>query len=186
MIEQTFLTNQFLIAMPALADPHFVRTVTYICEHSAAGALGIVINRPLDLDSSELLSNLGIQFVPGSAAQPVFAGGPVHQEQGFVLHRPAGGWGSSLAITDEIGITTSRDILEALGRGEAPADMLIALGYAGWGPGQLERELGDNAWLCGPADPAVMFRLPAEQRWAAAAALLGIDLTLLSAEAGHG
>ncbi len=185
MLEPTCFTNHFLIAMPALADPNFFKTVTYICEHNANGALGIVINRPLELSLADLYSNLGLDAPLGSAERPIYQGGPVHPEQGFVLHRPSGSWLSTLTITAEIGVTTSRDILEAIARGEGPRDALVALGYAGWGPGQLEREMGENAWLAAPVDPEIIFNLAAERRWDAAAKLLGVDLALLSPDAGH-
>jgi putative transcriptional regulator len=186
MIEPTYLSNRFLIAMPTLADPNFFQTVTYIGEHNANGALGIVINRPLQLTVGELLEHLQIPVSrPDIAAQPIYAGGPVQPEQGFVVHTPVGQWGATLQVTTSIGITTSRDILYALSRGEGLAQALVALGYAGWGPGQLERELAENTWLCTPIDPVILFQTPSEQRWSAAAALLGIDLNLLSGDAGH-
>lgn len=186
MSEQTYLTNQFLIAMPALADPNFFHTVTYICEHNAAGALGIIINRPLNITLGELLQHLKTPL-PDSATgtMPVYSGGPVQQEQGFVIHSPVGDWDSTLRVTESIGVTTSRDVLQGLAEGRGPERLLIALGYAGWGPGQLEREMAENAWLSGPADADILFRTPYEQRWAAAAALLGVDLSLLSGDAGH-
>jgi len=186
MSEATYLTNQFLIAMPNLADPNFFHTVTYISEHNASGALGIVINRPLTLTLGELLEHLQIPVaIPDITAMPVYSGGPVQPEQGFVVHSPVGHWGATLKVTDTIGITTSRDILEDLAHGRGPSQILIALGYAGWGPGQLEREMVENAWLSSPADPAILFHTPILQRWAAAAALLGVDLNLLSGDAGH-
>jgi putative transcriptional regulator len=186
MNESTYLTNQFLIAMPGLMDPNFYQTVTYISEHTEAGALGIVINRPLNLTLGELLEHLRISpNRPEITSMPVYYGGPVQPEQGFVIHMPLGEWGSTLRVTDTIGITTSLDILQALARGEGPDKTLVALGYAGWGQGQLEREIAENAWLSGPIDPVIMFQTPSEKRWSAAAALLGIDLNLLSAEAGH-
>ncbi|HXH03759.1 MAG TPA: YqgE/AlgH family protein [Candidatus Competibacteraceae bacterium] len=186
MIEPTYLTNQFLIAMPGLADPNFAQTVTYICEHDANGALGIVINRPLELTLGELLEHLGMTPIPAAAQQlPVHYGGPVQPEQGFVLHSPVGHWDATLRLTDKLGITTSKDILQAVAESRGPAHLLVALGYAGWGPGQLERELAENTWLSGPADPDIVFHTPWQQRWAAAAALLGVDLRLLSGDAGH-
>lgn len=186
MTEPTYLSNQFLIAMPALADPNFFQTVTYISEHNANGALGLVINRPLDLSLGQLLEHLQIATERFDlATRPVYLGGPVQPEQGFVLHSPVGRWGATLRVTEQIGITTSRDILQALARGEGPERILVTLGYAGWGPGQLEQELADNAWLFGPADLEILFQTPNDQRWRAAAALMGIDLTLLSAHAGH-
>ncbi|HRE56121.1 MAG TPA: YqgE/AlgH family protein [Candidatus Competibacter sp.] len=186
MIETTYLTNQFLIAMPALADPNFFQTVTYISEHNASGALGLIINRPLGLSLGQLLEHLQIRTDRSDlAALPVYQGGPVQPEQGFVIHSPIGQWGATLHVTEQIGITTSRDILQAVARGEGPERWLLTLGYAGWGPGQLERELAENAWLSTPADPDILFYKPSEQRWAAAAALLGVDLNLLSSNAGH-
>ena len=180
------LTNQFLIAMPGLRDPNFARTVTYICEHSEKGAMGIVVNRPLELSLGDVLEHMKITDpAPGIGDQPVYLGGPVDNERGFVLHTKTAPWSSTLKVTNGIYITTSRDILEAMARGEGPERTLVALGYAGWAGGQLESELQDNAWLSGPSDIRILFELPAEERWAAAARLLGVDLTLLSAEAGH-
>ena len=186
-LETTYLANQFLIAMPSLADPNFARTVTYICEHDANGALGIIINRPLDLTLGQLLDHLEIE---GATAEPVrasavFSGGPVQPEQGFVLHTPPGAWEASLAITDTLSLTTSRDVLVGMADAKGPRRWLVALGYAGWGPGQLEQEMAENAWLSGPADPHVLFDLPIERRWEAAAALLGVDMRLISGDAGH-
>jgi putative transcriptional regulator len=180
------LTNQFLIAMPGLRDPNFARTVTYICEHSDKGAMGIVVNRPLDLSLADVMSHMQIADTPAEIGrQPVYLGGPVDSERGFVLHSGAPSWSSTLRVTDAICVTTSRDILEAMARGAGPERTLVALGYAGWAGGQLEHELQDNAWLSGPADARILFEVPAEERWVAAARLLGIDLNLISTEAGH-
>lgn len=187
MAETMYLNNQFLIAMPSLNDPNFAQTVTYICSHDANGALGIVINRPLELSLQELLEHLQLP-VPvhtEQVQQPVFAGGPVQPQQGFVLHSPIGRWEATLPITDQLGLTTSSDILRHLDDPDRPERLLVALGYAGWGAGQLEQEMVDNAWLSGPADPAILFDLPVTERWSAAAALLGIDLRLISHHAGH-
>lgn len=185
MLEPSYLSHQFLIAMPALADPNFARTVTYLCEHGPQGALGLIVNRPLDLTTADLLENLGIEAPPGTGALPVYFGGPVHPEQGFVLHRPLGRWQSTLATGDGLAITTSRDILEAMARGQGPAEALIALGYAGWGSGQLEQELATNAWLSLPATVVELFDVPLEQRAQAAASRLGINLDLLSSSFGN-
>lgn len=180
------LTNHFLIAMLALADPNFSRTVTFVCEHNEDGALGIVINRPTELRLAELLDHLEIDEIAAQVAErPVFLGGPVQRERGFVLHPPGGDWDSSLQISEEIALTTSRDVLAAIARVEGPQEYLIALGYAGWGPGQLEAELAENAWLSGPADARVIFDRPSSERWQAAASLLGVDLALLASGAGH-
>lgn len=180
------LTNQFLIAMPNLADPNFYRTVTYLCAHNEEGAMGLVINRPLDIKLGEVLGHMSIEsHDPRVADLPVFQGGPVQRERGFVLHQPAGAWDSVLQVTEQIGVATSRDILSAVAEGSGPDRTLIALGYAGWGAGQLEQEVLENAWLSGPADTEIIFNLPYEARWEAAARHLGVDVDRLSGEAGH-
>ncbi|MGD8614743.1 MAG: YqgE/AlgH family protein [Gammaproteobacteria bacterium] len=186
MSQSDYLTNQFLIAMPGLEDPNFFHSVTYICEHNEEGALGLVINRPLDMQLAEILRHVHLEHAAPEAQQiPVHLGGPVQQDRGFVLHEPLGDWDATLKVTDRIGITSSVDILEAIAANQGPERTLIALGYAGWGAGQLEREIAENAWLSGPADPEILFTTPDEQRWRAAAASLGVDLDLLSGEAGH-
>ena len=185
MADSDFLTNHFLIAMPGLADPNFFHTVTYICEHDADGAMGIVINRPLDLRLGDILTHMDITAIPEAAELPVFQGGPVQTERGFVLHEPLGDWDATLQVSEDIGVTASQDVLASIAAGGGPRRSLIALGYAGWGAGQLEREMADNAWLSGPATAEVLFDTPVEKRWAAAAALLGVDVNLLSGDAGH-
>jgi putative transcriptional regulator len=182
----TSLTDHFLIAMPGLRDPNFSRTVTYICEHTDQGAMGIVINRPMEIRLGEVLSQLDIDSDdPRILGATVYLGGPVQPDRGFVLHTAGERFDSTLAITPDLSMTTSRDVLEAIAAGRGPDQSLIALGYAGWAPGQLEDEMGANAWLSGPADSDILFRLPDETRWLAAAQLLGVDLNLLSGEAGH-
>ena len=185
MSEDT-LTNHLLIAMPSLADPNFAHTVTLICEHSDKGALGIVLNKPLPMKLLDVLTQM--KLAPSSeqiAAQPVLRGGPVHTDRGFVLHRPGGIWDHTHKVSDSIQVTTSRDILAAMARGDAPTDAFIALGYAGWESGQLEKELRDNAWFSMPVDPHVVFELPFEDRWMGAWRVLGIDVERLSPVAGH-
>ncbi|MGH8596349.1 MAG: YqgE/AlgH family protein [Gammaproteobacteria bacterium] len=180
------LTNQFLIAMPSLEDPNFARTVTYVCAHNEEGAMGIVINRPLDIELGEVLAQMQLESVdPAINARQVFQGGPVHRDRGFIIHRPAIDWGSTIRVTDQIAISTSREILAAISQGGGPTDVLVALGYAGWGAGQLEREMAQNAWLSSPANLDIMFNAPPERRWERAAAELGIDLNLLSTDVGH-
>jgi putative transcriptional regulator len=181
------LRDHFLIAMPAMGDPHFNHSVIYICEHSPEGAMGIVINLPLNINLGDVLQNMSIDSPDDKVSQtPVLAGGPIQQERGFVLHRTTGEkWESSLALTNNISITTSKDILMAIANRKGPRDVIIALGYAGWESGQLEKEIAQNAWLCGPADPQVLFDMPAENRWRAAGALLGVDMDCLSHEVGH-
>lgn len=186
MSDVTYLTGHLLIAMPAMIDPNFVRTVTYICEHNEDGALGIVINRPLQLDLGEIFQQLALETTDsGLVKQPVMRGGPVQIERGFILHEPSQDWDSTVAVTDTVHLTTSQDILVAMARGHGPKRALMALGYAGWGAGQLETEIVANAWLSVPATPAIVFDTPFEARWAAAARLLGIDLATISPNAGH-
>jgi len=180
------LTNHFLIAMPGLDDLNFHHTVTYVCEHNDQGAMGIVLNRPTDLHLKDILEELDIEESEQQAAgQTIYLGGPVQTDRGFVLHTTDTEWDSTLQVTDEIAVTTSRDILEAIAAGKGPRESLIALGYAGWGEGQLESELGDNTWLSGPVDKAIMFSVPSEQRWQAAADILGVDLNLIAGNPGH-
>lgn len=186
MDAQQSLTNHFLIAMPGLEDPNFSRTVTYICEHSEQGSMGIVVNRPMELQLSEMLDQLNIEVTDSkSGAQKIYLGGPVQTDRGFVLHSGTQLWDSTLQITPGVSVTTSKDILEAMAEGRGPENTLVALGYAGWAGGQLETEMSANSWLSGPADDQILFNLPAEQRWKAAARLLGVDLDLLSGQAGH-
>jgi putative transcriptional regulator len=186
MKEDTSLTWNLLIAMPTLADPNFSRTVTLICEHSSEGAMGIVINRPTQIKMRDILEQLQIDASHSVHANtPVYAGGPVQNSRGFVLHEPLGNWEATLAVTDTLGVSTSRDILEALANNQGPDRYLIALGYAGWGAGQLEAEITANSWLNAPANREILFTLAPENRWHAAAKLTGVDLALLSSEAGH-
>jgi putative transcriptional regulator len=183
---ETNLTNHFLIAMPRLEDPNFFHTVTYICEHTTDGAMGIVINRPMDLHLADIFDQLEIQISANDVAeQPVYIGGPVQSDRGFVLHESTTKWASTLQVTAEISVTTSLDILEAIATGKGPRHNLVALGYAGWGAGQLESELAQNAWLSGPAKSEIIFNRASEERWQAAADLLGVDLNLLSGDTGH-
>ncbi len=180
------LTHHFLIAMPNMADPHFSKTLTYICEHNEQGALGLVVNRPLDMMLSRLLEQVSIPITSEQfAAVPVHFGGPVQTDRGFVLHEPVGEWQSTLTISSDIGLTTSKDILQAMAQGDGPRQTLVALGYAGWAPGQIEHELAQNAWLTVAAQHDVIFNLPAEQRLLAAMELLGVDFATLSENAGH-
>ena len=186
MTDATSLANHFLIAMPQLEDPNFFHSVTYICEHNDDGAMGIVINRPLEIGLAEVLDQINISGNDNAIEdQIIYMGGPVQPERGFVLHSPSGQWDSSLPIADDICITTSRDILTAIANGQGPTHYVIALGYAGWGKGQLEQEISQNTWLSGPAEQSILFDMPYEKRWEAAASLLGIDVNLISGEAGH-
>jgi putative transcriptional regulator len=180
------LIHHFLIAMPNMVDPYFARTLTFICEHSEQGALGIVVNRPIDMTLAALFDRLNLPLTSQSrGGEPVYFGGPVQTDRGFVLHQPVGEWQSTLSVRDTLGLTTSKDILEAVGQGSGPRKMLITLGYSGWASGQLENEIKQNAWLTVEAKDAIIFDTPAEERLPAAMQLLGIDFASLSEEAGH-
>ena len=180
------LTHHFLIAMPNMADPYFSKSLTYICEHNEQGALGIVVNRAIDLTLSSLLDQLDIPADnPEIGDTQVHFGGPVQMDRGFVLHQPLGQWQSTLEVGDAIGLTTSKDILQALAQGTGPDRFFITLGYAGWAPGQLEHEISLNAWLTVAADISLIFDLPLELRFDAAMQLLGVNPLNLSDDAGH-
>ncbi|QWA11990.1 YqgE/AlgH family protein [Sodalis ligni] len=184
------LQHHFLIAMPSLQDPLFKRSVIYICEHNDEGAMGLIINKPVEQFTVEsVLLKLKIMPVERDPAirldKPVFAGGPLADDRGFILHTPKEGFGSSIAISEETMITTSKDVLETLGTAQQPQDVLVALGYAGWEKGQLEDELLENAWLTIPADSEILFRTPIASRWRDAARKLGIDMHNIANEAGH-
>jgi len=188
MIEETDnLTNHFLIAMPGLTDPFFAKTVTFLCQQSREGALGIIINRPSELTLSDIMQQMNIDLGTAEIGNmPIYFGGPVQPERGFVLHEPFGQWDSTLQVSKGISLTTSRDILEAISLGKGPRKALVALGYAGWGQGQLEREIVENAWLSAPADQSILFDVDSAHRWKAAAELMGINIALLPSQAGHG
>lgn len=184
------LTNQFLIAMPGMADDTFAGAVIYLCEHTERGALGLVINKPIDIKLKRLFEKVELELDREDLADaPVFFGGPVQTERGFVLHDRLGEEGahynSTLSIPGGLEMTTSKDVLEALAHGAGPKRVLITLGYAGWGAGQLEDELSRNGWLNVNADPGIIFDTPVEQRYERALSLLGIDRGMLSQEAGH-
>ncbi len=180
------LTNHFLIAMPAMTDPFFAKSLTYVCEHNDEGAMGIVVNRPISLTLSELFAQINMPLNQTELEDmAVHFGGPVQTDRGFVLHDTGEEWQSTLQVNDKVSLTTSKDILQAVGEGKGPKHLLITLGYAGWSEGQLEQEIADNAWLSVPATEHILFDLPAEERLAAAMALLGVDYATLSEEAGH-
>ncbi|QDQ26892.1 YqgE/AlgH family protein [Chitinimonas arctica] len=180
------LTRQFLIAMPAMADPIFAKSLVFVCDHNEQGAMGVIVNRPLGMDMRTLFQQIDIELQREDVAgQEVYFGGPVQTDRGFVLHQPLGNWQSTMSIEDELGLTTSKDVLLAVGSGDGPERLFISLGYSGWEAGQLENELGQNAWLTVDADIEVVFALPPEQRYEAALKLLGIDMAMLSDTAGH-
>lgn len=180
------LTDHFLIAMPAMEDHHFSKTLVYVAEHNDQGALGIIVNRPIDMSLATLLEKIDVPCVSGIPLNlPVLFGGPVQTDRGFVLHRPVGEWQSTLTVSREIGLTTSRDVLQSVAREGRPHEIIVTLGYSGWGAGQLEYELSQNAWLTVPADPRILFELPYEERLPSAMEILGIDFAKLAGQAGH-
>lgn len=183
----SYLNNQFIIAMPGLIEPIFHHTVTYLCQHTKEGALGIVINRPAEMKLSEIFKQMDITVSALEAAEtPVFSGGPVQQDRGFVVHSACGSWDMTLSVSEDISLTTSRDVIEAIAVGKGPQKYLIALGYAGWSEGQLEKEILSNSWLNTPCAKQILFETPVSQRWNAAASQIGIDINLLTTPAGHG
>jgi putative transcriptional regulator len=185
-MDSACLSHHFLMAMPALADPFFERSLIYLCDHSPEGAMGLIVNRPLGLTYSELFSQVELPLHdPALGFRHVHFGGPVQTDRGFVLHRPEGKWQASLAVGNGISLTSSRDVLAAIGETGEPKDALVALGYAGWGAGQLEAEIAANSWLSVEADPEILFAVPPEDRLPAAFAKLGFDITQLSSIAGH-
>ena len=185
MSDFSSLRGHFLIAMPHMQDPMFAQSVSYICEHDEEGAMGVIINKTLDFDLPSLFSHLDIDG-SNPAQGLVYGGGPVARERGFILHRQRDDehWASTVMIGEGICLTSSVDILEAMAEGGGPEEVIVALGYAGWGPGQLDAEILRNDWLSCPADLDIMFATPAEQRLKAAAASLGVDLSLLTAHSG--
>lgn len=185
-MQQTDLTNQFLISMPSLKDPNFEKTVTYVCVHNEEGAMGIIINKPLDIGLGEIFVQMDISVENSEAnSKKVYQGGPVHIDHGFILHQGNKEWNSSIIVSPELCVTTSKDILEAIAEGKGPDEALVALGYAGWSAGQLEQELMDNAWLTGPADADIIFNSNSDQCWESAANHIGVDIDKLSADIDH-
>ncbi|MBS1197506.1 MAG: hypothetical protein H6R18_1291 [Proteobacteria bacterium] len=181
------LTDNFLIAMPTMNDPYFSGALIYICQHTPEGAMGVIVNRPIDMNLGALFEKVELPLERAELVdRPVYFGGPVQLDRGFVLHRPLGEWQSTLPVSgSEIGLTSSRDVLTALGTSGEPREALVTLGYSGWGAGQLEAEIGQNSWLSVPASPAILFDMPAEVRLSAAMQNLGISYSQLSEVAGH-
>ena len=181
-----FLVNHFLIAVPTMDDPHFARGVTLLCEHNEHGAMGLLVNRVSDYRLGEVLEQMELSTDLAAIADgTVLVGGPVLPDRGFVLHDGGDEWPSTLRVAPGLAVTTSREILEAMARGVGPRNHLVTLGYASWEAGQLEQELVDNAWLTVPADQAILFATPIEQRWQAAAKRLGVDLGQFAGYVGH-
>ena len=180
-------THHCLIAMPDMEDSRFSETVTYIVKHDDEGAVGLVVNKPLELTLDQLLTEVGLPLLAPltDPETPVLFGGPVSSEAGFVLHRDKGVWNSSLEVEGGLCVTSSRDILDAISQGKGPKDFLVVLGYAGWAAGQLEKEMAENSWLTCPADENILFDMPYELRWQAAAQKIGVNLSLLTGQIGH-
>ncbi|MFC1815050.1 YqgE/AlgH family protein [Thermodesulfobacteriota bacterium] len=180
------LKGQFLMAMPGLGDPNFFQTVTFICEHTQVGAVGIIVNRVhSSLTAKNIFEELTIEYILSAASISIHFGGPVHMDEIFVLHGPPFDWEGCLVITPSVAMSNTIDILEALAMGRGPKSFIITLGCAGWGPGQLEDEIKKNAWLTGAVSEEIVFDIPIETRWEVAVKKMGIDPTLLSNTAGH-
>ncbi|MGD8112823.1 YqgE/AlgH family protein [Vibrio sp. NTOU-M3] len=184
------LTNHFLVAMPGMKDPYFKHSVIYVCEHNDEGAMGLMINAPIDITIGKMLEQVDVdpvhpQLNTHSLEKPVLNGGPVSEDRGFILHQPKDRYESSIQMTEQISVTTSKDILTVLGTEAEPNHYLVALGYSGWEAGQLESELAENSWLTIEADPDVIFNTPIAQRWQKAVQMLGIDVAQLSSDIGH-
>lgn len=180
------LKGQLLIAMPGLMDGCFNHSVVYICEHSSEGAMGLIVNRPLEIPLRQIFDQLDLPCPEAISTQPLLSGGPVQQQRGFILHRRTDEkWSSTVSVNDQVSLTVSRDIIESIATNKGPSDSLIILGYAGWSAGQLEQELLDNAWLTTPTDTEFLFETPFDNRASVAAARIGINLEQLSNSAGH-
>lgn len=187
MTDISYLGGHFLIAMPNLQDPEFFRSVTYVCEHDAEGAFGVIINHELDVNIADIFEELELECLENNPHRDrkILTGGPVDIERGLVLHKPVGSWQSTLGQNKELGITSSLDILTAIGKNQGPEKFIMILGYAGWDAGQLEQEMAANVWLSRPADDGIIFDTPVSQRWETAAKTMGVDMQWLSNDIGH-
>lgn len=185
--EISVLQDHFLIAMPSLDDYNFHQAVIYVCAHNEEGTMGIVVNRPIiDINLGEVLVQMNIQTGINKINKlPVYLGGPVQPERGFIIHQPNDVWQSTLITSNDIGVTSSQDILQAMASGEGPEDAIVILGYSGWGAGQLELEIAANYWLTVPADPRILFETPYDQRWEKSLAMIGVEPDSLSNDIGH-
>jgi putative transcriptional regulator len=185
-VSQAGFTNHLLLALPSVTDADFAHSVTLICEHSDRGALGLMLNKPLPMSLAEVFSQMKLTaHDPQIGGQPVLCGGPLRTDRGFVLHRPGGEWDSTHKVSELIQVTTSRDVLAAMASGSGPTDAYVALGFARWDPGQLEREIRENAWLPVPATEQILFQLPFAERWQVCWRLLGVDVERLSLSTGN-
>jgi len=186
MNKKQYLTNNFLIAMPGMEGDDFSKSVTFLCQHDEDGALGLLVNKPHTMTMGDIFKQLAVTPVRPEVSQiPLFKGGPVQPERGFVLHTPVGNWDSTMQINEELALTSSKDILEAIAQDKGPEKWLVALGYAGWAAGQLEEEILRNSWLHDVAETGIIFDEPLAQRWELAAHRIGVDISLMSTEAGH-
>lgn len=179
------LQNHFLIAMPRMEDPNFNASITYLCQHNEEGAMGIILNRPSNIRLGDIFEQLDFDSNSKNSENDVFQGGPVQLERGFVLHNDSVDWDSTFSITQDMRLTTSKDILDALAQDQGPKQFFIALGYAGWGAGQLEQEIAENTWLTCQASPEILFNTPTKDKYTKALATLGINAGQLSSQAGH-
>ncbi|PJD90482.1 MAG: YqgE/AlgH family protein [Legionella sp.] len=186
MAVMSSLANNLLIAMPSLHDPHFEKSVIYVCEHQDQGSVGLIINRPLEFPLGLVFEQLNIEPIRLEQNRlPLLYGGPVQPERGFVIHKQIGGWRSSLFLQDEVTVTTSNDIIRAIAQDTGPKDVLVTLGYAGWNEKQLEQEVMDNTWLVCPYKAEILYEIPFELRWEYAGTTLGINMNQLVSSAGH-
>lgn len=185
-MDYTSLANHFLIALPALKDPNFERAVVFLCEHQAEGAIGLIINRPMQFPLKIVFDQLNIVPDPNVKYQtPLLFGGPIQPERGFVIHRPSGGWRSSLVLQEDVTVTTSNDIIRAIASNKGPKDALVTLGYTGWSESQLEQELMDNSWLVCPFKSELLYEVPFSERWLYAGSTLGVNMYEITSSAGH-
>jgi putative transcriptional regulator len=186
MVDNSSLANHLLIAMPSLTDPNFERSVIYICEHHPDGTVGLIINRPMRYPLGLVFEQMQIEPIRVEKNQmPLLFGGPIQPERGFVIHRPSGGWHSSLALPNDVTVTTSNDIIRAIAADKGPKDVLVALGYTGWGAKQLEQEVIDNVWLVCPYTPELLYEVPFAARWEYAGLTIGVNMNQISSDAGH-
>jgi putative transcriptional regulator len=180
------LKNYFLLAMPRMSDPNFSQSVVYLCEHGVDGAMGLIVNHQLDISVKAIFDQLDLEYEDKYADSLIFDGGPVQRDRGFILHKSCERkWESTLAISDDISLTASKDILSDIALGNGPEESLIALGYSSWEPGQLEKELSQNSWLTIPANSAIIFNTDCANRAGAAASSIGVDIDMLALDAGH-
>ncbi len=186
MLLNTSLANHLLIAMPTLNDPNFSKSVIYVCEHQIQGTVGLIVNRPMQFPLSLVFDQLDIEPVRvENNRTPLMFGGPLQPERGFVIHRPFGGWRSSLALRDGVTVTTSNDIIRAIAKDDGPKDVLVTLGYVGWGENQLDQEVIDNVWLVCPYKPELLYDVPFEERWEYAGLTIGVKMNQLTSSIGH-